>query len=110
MASVCCDGGTTAATCGKFAALKSTPAVPITKATTISQGTVRSPSSQARGTVAAATQETSSQAIISGRWRESRSAMAPDWRPNNRAGTEAAAVSNPIWEGEAVSNVMAVKG
>jgi hypothetical protein len=36
--------------------------------------------------------------------------MAPDWRPNKRAGTEAAAVSNPIWDGEAVKRVIAVRG
>ncbi|GAA2206288.1 hypothetical protein GCM10009850_017460 [Nonomuraea monospora] len=36
--------------------------------------------------------------------------MAPDCRPNRRTGTEAAAVRMPIWEGEAVSRVTAVKG
>ncbi|GAA1629166.1 hypothetical protein GCM10009733_027360 [Nonomuraea maheshkhaliensis] len=36
--------------------------------------------------------------------------MAPDWRPNARAGTEAAAVNMPIWDGDAVNRVIAVSG
>jgi hypothetical protein len=110
MASVRCSGGTTAAICGKFAALNITPAVPMIRATTMSQVTFRLPRSQASGTDAAAAAATSSQAIINGRWRSSRSAIAPECRPNSRAGTKDAAVRRPISKGEAVNRVTAVRG
>lgn len=70
--------------CGKLTARKITEQVPTTNAIAISHGTVRSPAIQAAGIVAMAAAEITSQAIMTGRCRPSRSAMAPAWSPISR--------------------------